>query len=363
MKWPVLAVLLLMPAFMLGSSGAWAQVVPGNESDAVTESQPPALQRFSLSPWPSADRGQFGLTPPGAEAGNAGDELPTWFEPSVTYFDIDRDDQATNVGASTDGGVSSDGGSSTDGGHFVLPLLGDQARKAGYELPKPLGYGLIYTKIDRDVRVSDVRVGVGGGKLESVSDFVTLRARTHVDVALGRVDAWVLPFLDVYGVFGYVNNETRIRGTATLGRRGSIPIDVTTRIEGPTVGLGLTLAGGYKQAFATLDVNFSETNLGFDDNFRATIASLRTGWNGKVHGIPVRLWTGVTYWDTFATASGTAGTRLGSVRFEADQGPANPWNPVFGGLVTLHDNFDLLFELGTNFGDVQTLTVGLTYRF
>jgi hypothetical protein len=116
--------------------------------------------------------------------------------------------------------------------------------------------------------------------------------------------------------------------------------------------------------FAALDANWSQTDIGFSDKFKAVIASLRVGWNGKVQGTPLRLWTGAAYWDTESTAKSTVevpGT--GTVSFEADQGPKNPWNMIFGAQATFHQNIDLFLELGTNYDDMKIITVGLTYRF
>ena len=218
--------LVLALVFTLGSAAASAQAVSSNPSDAVKD-EPTSFEpvRLSLSPW----------------------ETPKEYEPPASptlQLSLAPPENAADFG---------------------LPLLGDEARKAGYELPKPFGFSLIYTDIQRDVRVTDVRVGLNGNSAKSVSSFVTLQARTHVNVAVGRFDVYLLPFLNVYGLLGYVNNETHIRGTAQLRNGPAVPIDVIAKIEGPVAGLGLTLAGGYKQVFIALDANRSETNLGFAD--------------------------------------------------------------------------------------------------
>jgi hypothetical protein len=116
--------------------------------------------------------------------------------------------------------------------------------------------------------------------------------------------------------------------------------------------------------FAALDANWTQTDIGFDDRFKAVVASMRVGWNGKISDAPVRLWTGAAYWDTQSTAKGTVdipGT--GSVSFEADQGPVNPWNMIVGGQATIEQKFDLFVELGTNYDDMKMLTLGVTFRF
>jgi hypothetical protein len=61
-------------------------------------------------------------------------------------------------------------------------------------------------------------------------------------------------------------------------------------------GGGLTVAAGYRDFFFMGDVNYSQTDIGFDDRFRALIGSIRTGWNGKILDVPVRFWVGGVYW-------------------------------------------------------------------
>jgi hypothetical protein len=251
-----------------------------------------------------------------------------------------------------------------------LPLLAEEARKAGYELPLPFGAGAVYNYLERDITVHDLRIGINGAPMQSVSDFVDLGSRSHVNVGLGRFDAFIFPFLDVYALAGYVKNDSTTHGTVTVPTPGpgngslSFPLDAKTSLDGFVGGVGATVAGGYKQVFAALDANWSQTDIGFDDKFKAVVGSLRVGWNGKVAGMPLRLWTGAAYWDTESTAKSTVQVPgVGTVSFEADQGPKNPWNMIFGGQATIHQNFDLFLELGTNYDDMKIVTLGLTYRF
>jgi hypothetical protein len=128
--------------------------------------------------------------------------------------------------------------------------------------------------------------------------------------------------------------------------------------------IGVTLAGGYRQFFVMADVNYTQTDMGFDDRFRALIASARAGWNGKVGPIPLRLWVGGAYWDTKNTAASTVDVPdVGAARFEADQGPKNPWNAVVGISSTLHRHFEFFAEYGFSPGDLTFFAGGLTARF
>lgn len=252
----------------------------------------------------------------------------------------------------------------------ALPFLADEAVKRGYELPLPFGLSAVYYYIERDVDVSDVRLGLNGAPLRDVSRFVNLGSRSHTSVAALRFDAWLLPFLNAYALVGSVTNDTTTRGTVTVPRPGPLPGSLTfnvsgkSHLEGFVGGAGVTLAGGYRQFFVLGDVNYTQTDIGFDDRFKALVGTIRVGWNGKILDAPVRLWLGGMYWGTEGTASATVTVpNVGKVSFEALQAPAHPLNATIGGSVTLFRRWDLFLEYGTNAKDVQTVAAGLSFRF
>ena len=251
-----------------------------------------------------------------------------------------------------------------------LPFLGDLAREAGSTLPPPFGVSLAYNYIARDIEVTDVRVGVDGAPLSSVSDVASFKARSVVNAGVLKADAWLLPFLNVYLLGGYIFNDSDVHVRVTVPRPGRLPgtrefvIKAKTELEGFVGGGGLTLAGGYRQFFGMVDVNYTQADLGFDDRFHALIASGRVGWNGTVGPIPLRLWAGAAYWGTKNTAKSTVEVpEVGTVRFEADQGPKHPWNAVVGVSSVVHRHLELFAEYGFNFSDVQFFAGGLTIRF
>jgi hypothetical protein len=261
-------------------------------------------------------------------------------------------------------------GAETSQWPHTLPFLSHLATDRGYELPLPLGLSGIFYYVERDIEITDVRLGVDGAPLRSVSKFLTAGSTSHVSVAVARIDAWLLPFLNVYGMVGYVANNTTTRGEVTIPRPGPLPGERTfmltakTELEGFMGGGGLTLAAGYRSFFVMGDVNYSQTDIGFDDRFKALIGSVRAGWNGKILDVPVRLWVGGVYWGTRSTARSSVDVvGVGKVSFEADQGPDHPLNAMLGAQVTLAKHWDLFAEYGTNAKDVQTIAAGLTFRF
>ena len=97
-------------------------------------------------------------------------------------------------------------------------------------------------------------------------------------------------------------------------------------------------------------MNGARADLGFDDRFRAIIASIRAGWNGEVGSRPLRVWLNVTYWDTYAEAKGTvADPDGGTLAFEVDQGPAHPYTYGMGFSYSPFRWLDIATDVGTDF--------------
>jgi hypothetical protein len=270
--------------------------------------------------------------------------------------------------AQTPSGAGNVASSQAEPWPHTLPFLSHLATDRGYELPLPLGLSGVFYYVERDIEITDIRVGVDGAPLRSVSRFLNAGSRSHVSVAVARIDAWLLPFLNVYAMVGYVANNTTTRGEVTIpsliGPDRSFMVSAKTELEGFMGGGGVTLAAGYKQFFFMGDVNYSQTDIGFDDRFKALIGSIRTGWHGKIQDVPVRFWGGGVYWGTRSTARSTVDVPgVGRVSFEADQGPEHPLNPMIGASATLFRHWDVFVEYGANARDVQTIAAGVTFRF
>lgn len=246
-----------------------------------------------------------------------------------------------------------------------LPLLGDEAREAGYTLPLPFGISPSFFFLSRDVEVKSVKLGVNGRPLRAVDDFVGLDVRTNTYNAMMRLDAWLLPFLNVFLLGGYTVTDSDVSLTATLPGIGSRTIEGSGTSQGPTYGGGATIAGGYEQLFFGVDTMYAVADIDtLDDEIRALIVMGRVGWNGSVSGFPVRLWTGATYWDTEREVSGTIRSPGGgTLDFEVLQGPVHPWNANFGSQIEFDPHWYAVLDLGLNFQDMVSVTTSFGYRF
>jgi hypothetical protein len=250
-----------------------------------------------------------------------------------------------------------------------LPLLKEEALSRGYKLPLPFGVGATFTILSgRDIEVNDLSVGVDGAKPESVSRFVDLGSESDVFNANLKLDTWILPFLNVYALLGYVYNESKTNVHVSLPQPGGgtseFDMDVDTNLDGFVGGTGITLAGGYENFFLVVDSNYSKTDIGFDDRFRALTASVRTGYQGEVGNMPAQFWTGVAYWDTANIAKSTTDVPgVGVVAFEADQGPVYPWLLDFGTNLRIARQFELAVDLSFDFHGGIVATLAPVFRF
>jgi hypothetical protein len=128
-----------------------------------------------------------------------------------------------------------------------MPVWGKEAREKGFDLPLPFGVGLTYTYIKQDMAVSDVKVE--GNPLN-----LTIRdAPTTTHTGVFRADAWVLPFLNVYGLFGETAGTTK---PALVFANGEV-LESKVEYNRFSYGAGMTVAGGWKSWFLTLDANWT----------------------------------------------------------------------------------------------------------
>ena len=251
-----------------------------------------------------------------------------------------------------------------------FPLMAEEARKRGYTLPEPFGVGLVYYKLQRDIKITEVRVGRNGAPLKPVPQFAQFSSTSDVDNLNVKADMWLLPFLNVYAIVGGIKNKSDT--TLDIGLPPLTPdgparrqvITVPTKLNGSVGGLGITFAGGYKSFFAAGDINVAKADIGFDDRFRAVVASARLGWIGEIDGRPWRVWSNATHWDTFATAKGTVtDSDGGTLKFEVDQGPAYPWTYGAGFSWAARKNFEFSVDTGSDFHGGWYIAIVPVYRF
>lgn len=87
----------------------------------------------------------------------------------------------------------------------VLPIWGDEARARGYDLPEPFGASYGYMNLRQDIIVD--KIGFNSDKLlgQSILSNIlveTGHTREKNESHMLKLDAWVFPFMNIYGVYG-----------------------------------------------------------------------------------------------------------------------------------------------------------------
>ncbi len=249
-----------------------------------------------------------------------------------------------------------------------LPLFADWAVKRGIDLPNPLGAGFFAVFMERDIAIDDVRVTLENSEPASISDVAAFTLRNKTTLAALKLDAWVLPVLNVYGLVGRTWTESNLGVAVTIDPIVGDPVTInlkdSSNVGGPFVGGGATLVAGYGQWFVMGDANYTYTNLEqFDGNIEALFLSGRTGWSGDLSWGAWRAWVGAAYLDSGRTLTISQQSQiLGEVIVEIDQRPLNPLTYELGASTSIGRHWETMLEVGSNFDDAFLLVFSAAYR-
>jgi len=239
----------------------------------------------------------------------------------------------------------------------------------GVELPRPFGVGLNIIFMERDISVTDVSVKVGNLPSQSISDRFDFAVSNRTTLSMVRLDAWVLPFLDVYLMLGETRTDTSLSTTFNLRPPLGDPVPVTVetdqKVNGPLYGGGATVVFGGDAWFAMADANYSESDLDtFDGAIDAWFLSSRLGWHRTIDRCQVQLWGGIGYIDAKRTLTITTDLPVfGPTTVEVEQEPTDPLTYQLGGRLSLDRRWDAMIEVGSNFDDARMLIMSGSIRF
>lgn len=286
-----------------------------------------------------------------------------------------------------------------------FPIWGDEARARGYSIPLPYGVNLSYMNIRQDIMVDSITFsGLKLGNHPIPSDMFAIDAghtREKSKTENLRLDMWVFPFLNVYGLVGHTRGSSvsqvsvdsypsQFRGldrviagaVHQLYQSGKLQnIDFTLDFKGTTWGTGFTLAGGYGNWFGLVDTNYTRTDFDIlDGSISAVTVSPRVGYRFSFQGIDgpshLSLWVGSMYQDVQQEFKGdladlhmppelqpliAAVNKDGEGKFDVKQKLTSPWNMLIGAQYEVTKNFNVLTEFG--FNERNSFFVSGEYRF
>jgi hypothetical protein len=287
----------------------------------------------------------------------------------------------------------------------TFPIWGDEARERGYAIPLPFGANLSYMNIRQNVDVESITFsGLKLGDHPIPSDMFAIdvsHTRERSKTENLRLDMWVFPFLNIYGLVGYTKGSSvsnvsvdadpsnytgvnRVIASAvhSLNQSGDLrDIDFTLDFEGRTWGTGFTLAGGYKNWFTLVDTNYTRTDFDIlDGSISAITVSPRLGYRFAMPGIAgpshLSLWVGAMYQDVEQEFKGKLSdlhmpaelqplintvNQNDQGRFDVKQHLTSPWNTLLGAQYEITQNFNVLTEVG--FNERNSFFLAGEYRF
>jgi len=247
-----------------------------------------------------------------------------------------------------------------------LPLGAEWALRRGIDLPNPFGVGLFVVTMARDIEIIDVRVTLPGGGPVSVSDVGTFAVRNHTTLMALKLDAWVLPVLNVYGLAGYSTTDSRLNAAIAidpiLAPPETLQVTQDSDVGGPLLGVGATVVAGYGRWFIMADANYNYSDIReLDGGLAAWFVSARTGWSlARGRGV----WVGAAWLTTDRTLSvSQESPTLGTVLVEVDQRPVSALTYQVGGRVSIGRRWEMLGEVGSNFDDAFIGVASAAFRF
>lgn len=177
---------------------------------------------------------------------------------------------------------------------YSLPILGKGAYKRGYDLPYAYGLSAIYFTQTQEININQTLIGFNGSELVDVSNIIGFGPTIATTNALTvRPDIWVLPFLNVYGIFGGGTTRTEVSLISPVG------FQTTQEFSVSSFGLGATLTGGVGPVWIAWDnnYNFADTEVVVEP-IPAFNSSLRVGLSFPDYKHPERglqVWVGTFY--------------------------------------------------------------------
>ena len=224
----------------------------------------------------------------------------------------------------------------------------------------PWGIGIDFFTMDQDYDIKSLEFDIPGiGDIDPSRVQVTNKLQ-HYDL---KLDVWVTPFLNVFGLVGRLDADTLVDlSNVTIPglpfQLGTLPVSY----DGTVYGLGANFIYGTDRWFAALNSTWTTTNLNgdFDSSVKSVTIQPRLGlirnqWT---------MWVGGMWLDTTEKHKGTIDLPVPGwppVPFSVELETMEKWNYTVGAGYIFSPKATIAFEYG--FGDRTHTLFNFTYRF
>lgn len=235
---------------------------------------------------------------------------------------------------------------------YTLPIWGQAVTDRNIDLQLPLGVNVNYIYNEMDLKISEFGMYIGddpntpiNSAITEILNINTLNFTQTTASAAGvnvRLDAWILPFLNTYGMFSHNAGKTSVVLQPTWrDTDGNILLQLPVFsseviFESKTFGVGTTFVYGWNDYFISADINYSSTSSELlNQNVGIVVASARIGKRVIFpNNMKLAVYFGAMYRD-FTSHKGNTGT------IELDEALPGLEQFILGGIenkITLNKN-------------------------
>jgi hypothetical protein len=233
----------------------------------------------------------------------------------------------------------------------------------GHKLPRPYGVGIDFFEMKQGYEISSLKFSLPGSPngFSIPTSLVDVNNRVHHHDL--KLDAWVLPFVNVFASYGQVHASTKVNlSKINLSALGLPALNtVNLSYDGSVYGIGSTIAVGGDHWFASATGTATKTSLSGD--FASTESS--RSWQARVGLVrgPWSAWVGGQKIDVRENHKGTIvlAPNFPPVTFDVSLQQGATWTPTIGARYVISDAFNLTAEYGG--GDRKTALVNGEWRF
>ncbi|MBT7702173.1 MAG: hypothetical protein HN700_17930, partial [Verrucomicrobia bacterium] len=229
----------------------------------------------------------------------------------------------------------------------AVPAAGQGAERDA-RLPLPFGIGVNIYHQDQGYDLTSLKVDVLEGDLAALENIEIDNDVTEVNL---KLDWWALPFLDLFGIVGFVDGQTDVDN--------DIIKNLSVDYEGVVYGGGVTLVGGWESFFISLTAAIMETELDTStSSVKAFIVSPKVGVVTRYGA----LWGGAMYQETDEHHEGVIDVPIfGRVEYDVEFEQKESWNGSAGYTTGVGEHWQIDLEAG--FGNRIHASASATYRF
>jgi hypothetical protein len=150
---------------------------------------------------------------------------------------------------------------------FLLPIWGKKVTKLGYNLPYSAGVGINYVWQKSELVIENLSIGFNNGPMHNLDEIVRFnQATSEASLVNIRPDIWILPFLNIYGIFGSSKPSTTVGFGVWVPDSSNNWTEITkystkANFTATTLGFGMTPTIGVGNGWIALDMNVAWTDV------------------------------------------------------------------------------------------------------